>query len=150
MTWFGLVAAATMITGFGGMGLLSVLGISLRAQGPDTARPSWNRRMLTLAGLAFGASFLLTFLLLGPVAGLVFVVGWVALGVLVGAMFSSRYPTRLLSILLFLTVALAAVTRLPPRGGTFDGVAAFVLFGLLLAKLSRAMLRRLESETEFR
>jgi hypothetical protein len=45
---------------------------------------------------------------------------------------------------------LAAVTRLPPRGGTFDGVAAFVVLGLLLAKLSRVMIRRLENETEFR
>jgi hypothetical protein len=150
MTWFGLVAAATMITGFGGMALLSVLGVSLRAHGADTTRQSWNRLMLSLAGLALGASFLLTFLLLGPIAGLVFVVGWIALAVLVGSMFSPRYPTRLLSVLLFLTVALAAVTRLPPRGGTLDGVAAFVLFGLLLAKLSRVMIRRLETETEFR
>jgi hypothetical protein len=148
MTWFGLVAAATMITGFGGMGLLSLLGVSLRAQGRDTTRQSWNRRMLALAGVALGVSFLLTFVLLGPLAGLVFVVGWAALGILVGAMFSSRVPTRLLSILLFLTVALAAITRLPPRGGTLAGVAAFVLLGLLLAKLSRAMIQRLESETE--
>jgi hypothetical protein len=148
MTWFGLVAAATMVTGFGGMALLSVLGIALRAQGPDTTRQSWNRRMLYLATLAIGTSFLLTFVLLGPIAGLVFAIGWLALAVLLGAMFSPRYPTRLLSILLFLTVALAAITRLPPRGGTLDGVAAFVLLGLLLAKLSRVMIRRLE--TEFR
>jgi hypothetical protein len=148
MTWFGLVAAATMVTGFGGMALLSVLGIALRAQGPDTTRQSWNRRMLYLASLAIGTSFLLTFVLLGPIAGLVFAIGWLALAVLLGAMFSPRYPTRLLSILLFLTVALAAITRLPPRGGTLDGVAAFVLLGLLLAKLSRVMIRRLE--TEFR
>jgi hypothetical protein len=150
MTWFGLVAAATMITGFGGMGLLSLLGVSLRAQGAATTRQAWNRRMLTLAGLALAMSFLVTFLILGPVAGLVFVVGWAALGVLLGAMFSSRFPTRLLSLLLFLTVALGAITRLPPRGGTLDGVTAFVLLGLLLAKFSRVMIRRLESETEFR
>jgi hypothetical protein len=148
MTWFGLVAAVAMVMGFGGMALLSVLGIALRAQGPTTTRQSWNRRMLSLAGLALGTSFLLTFLLLGPIAGLVFSIGWLALAVLVGAMFSPRYPTRLLSILLFLTVALAAITRLPPRGETLDGVAAFVLLGLLLAKLSRVMIRRLE--TEFR
>jgi hypothetical protein len=148
MTWFGLVAAAAMVTGFGGMALLSVLGVALRAQGPDTTRQSWNRRMLSLASLALGTSFLLTFLILGPIAGLVFAIGWLALAVLVGAMFSPRYPTRLLSILLFLTVALAAITRLPPRGETLDGVAAFVLLGLLLAKLSRVMIRRLE--TEFR
>jgi hypothetical protein len=149
MTWLGLVAAVTMITGFGGMSLLSVLGVSLRAQGTHTTRQSWNRRMLCLGAVAVGVALLLAFSLAGPLAGLVCIIGCVTLGVLVAAMFSSRYPTRLLSVLLFLTVALAAATRLPPRGGTFDGVAAFVVLGLLLAKMSRVMIRRLENETGF-
>jgi cell division protein FtsW (lipid II flippase) len=150
MTWLGLVAAVTMITGFGGVSLLSVLGVSLRAQGTDTTRQSWNRRMLALSAVALATALLLAFVLAGPLAGLVCVIGFITLGILVAAMFSTRYPTRLLSVLLFLTVSLAAVTRLPPRGGTFDGVATFVVLGLLLAKMSRLMIRRLENEAEFR
>jgi hypothetical protein len=146
MAWVALVAAVTMITGFVGLSLLCVLGVSLRIQGPDTTRQSWNRRMFTLGGTASGAGFLLTLLLLGPLPGLVFAIGWVALAVLAGAMFSPRIPTRLLSILLFLTVALAGVTRLPPRSATFDGIGAFVVLGLLLAKLNRVMIRRVEAE----
>jgi hypothetical protein len=146
MAWRALVAAVVMITGFGGISLLSLLGISLRTQGADTTRQAWNRRMLTLGSAASGTAFLLALLLLGPLPGLVFVIGWAALAVLVGSMFSPRTPTRLLSVLLFLTVALAGVTRLPPRGVTFDGVGAFVVLGLLLAKLNRVMIRRVEAE----
>jgi hypothetical protein len=76
MTWLGLVAAVTMITGFGGMSLLSVLGVSLRAQGTDTTRQSWNRRMLTLGAVAVGTALLLAFALAGPLAGLVCIVGF--------------------------------------------------------------------------
>jgi hypothetical protein len=146
MAWLALVAAVTMITGFGGISLLCVLGVSLRTQGPDTTRQSWNRRMFALGGIASVVSFLFTLLLLGPMPGLVFVIGWVALAILAAAMFSPRFPTRLLSIMLFLTVALTAVTRFPPRGATFDGVGTFVVMGLLLAKLNRVMIRRVEAE----
>jgi hypothetical protein len=115
-------------------------------QGADTTRQAWNRRMLTLGTAASATALLLPLLLLGPWPGLVFAIGWVALAVLVGSMFSPRAPTRLLSVLLFLTVALAGVTRLPPRGVTFDGVGAFVVLGLVLAKLNRVMIRRVEAD----
>jgi hypothetical protein len=150
MAWVALVAAVAMITGFGGISLLSVLGVSLRTQGSDTLRQAWNRRMLAWGATASGAAFLLTFLLLGPLPGLVFVIGWVTLAVLVGSMFSPRTPNRLLSILLFLAVALAAVTRLPPRTLTFYGIGAFVVLGLLMAKMCRLMIRRVGSDVEFR
>jgi hypothetical protein len=146
MVLAALVVTVTMITGFGGLSLLCVLGVSLRTQGPDTTRQSWNRQMFALGGTASAAAFLLTLLILGPLPGLVFAIGWVALAILAAAMFSPRVPTRLLSVLLFLTVALAAVTRLPPRGLTFDGVGAFVVLGLLLAKMNRVMIRRVEGE----
>ena len=149
MAWVAMVAAVAMISGFGGISLLSLLGVSLRTQGADTNRQAWNRRMLTSGATASGGAFLLTLLLLGPLPGLVFVIGWVALALLVVAMFSARTPTRLLSVLLFLTVALAAVTRLPPRGATFYGIGAFVVLGLLMAKISRVMILRIGSDVEY-
>jgi divalent metal cation (Fe/Co/Zn/Cd) transporter len=58
-------------------------------------------------------------------------------------MFASRVPTRLLATLLFLSVALFAVVALPPHMGTFDAVGAFVVAGLILAKLTRMATRRI-------
>ena len=149
MTWLGLVGAVTMIVGFATVALLELLGVSLRVQGPDTTRQSWNRRMLTLGGVGFGAAFLLPFVLVGPLAGVVFAAGWAALGVLVACMFSSRRPTRLLSVLLFLTVALATVLHLPPDRAALYGVGVFVVTGLSLAKLGRVLIRNAEAGAEF-
>jgi hypothetical protein len=149
MTWLGLVGAVTMIVGFAAVALLGLLGVSLRVQGPDTTRQSWNRLMLTLGGAGFGAAFLLPFVLVGPLAGVVFAAGWAALGVLVCGMFSSRRPTRLLSVLLFLTVALATVLHLPPDRSALYGVGVFVVAGLTLAKLGRVLIRNAEAGAEF-
>ncbi len=149
MTWLGLVWAVTMIVGYTAVALLGLLGLSLRFQGPDTTRQSWNRRMLTLGGFSFGAAFLLPFVLVGPMAGLVFAAGWAALGVLLACMFSSRLPTRLLSVLLFLTVALATVLHLPPDRAALYGVGVFVVAGLSLAKLGRVLIRNAEAGAQF-
>ncbi len=149
MTWLGLVWAVTMTVGFAAVALLALLGVSLRMQGPDTTRQSWNRRMLTLGGAGFGVALLLPFVLVGPTAGLVFAAGWAALAVLVGCMFSSRVPTRLLSVLLFLTVALATVLHLPPDRAALYGVGVFVVAGLSLAKFERVLIRNAESGAEF-
>jgi hypothetical protein len=142
MTWLSLVTAVTLVAGFTGMAMLSVLGTSLRSQTGAT-RPSANRRMLNLGGSLCGAAILLPFLAAGWRASLFFAVGWVALGILVAAMFASRVPTRLLATLLFLSVALFAVVALPPHMGTFDAVGAFVVAGLILAKLTRMATRRI-------
>ena len=137
MTLSGLVATVTLVAGFGGMGTLSLLGASLRTQGAGTTRQALNRRMLATGGALCGAAILLPFLALGWRSALFFGVGWVALGVLVAAMFASRVPTRLLATLLFLSAALLAVVSLPPHMGTFNAVGAFVVGGLVLAKLTR-------------
>jgi len=137
MTLSGLVATVTLFAGFGGMGTLSLLGASLRTQGAGTTRQALNRRMLAIGGALCGAAILLPFLALGWRSALFFGVGWVALGVLVAAMFASRVPTRLLATLLFLSAALLAVVSLPPHMGTFNAVGAFVVGGLVLAKLTR-------------
>jgi len=149
MTWLGLVAAVTMTVGFAAVAVLGLLGISLRSQGTDTTRQAWNRRMLALGGGGLGTAFLLPFILLGPLPGLVFAAGWAALSVLMACMFSSRLPTRFLSVLLFLTVALAIVLRLPPHRPALDGVGVFVVAGLLLAKLGRVLIRNAGIEAEF-
>jgi hypothetical protein len=140
MTWLSLVTTVTLVVGFAGMGALSVLGASLRIQGAGTARPTSNRRMLAVGTTLCGAAIVLPFLALGWLAALFFGVGWVA------AMFASRVPTRLLATLLFLSSALFAVVALPPHMGTFDAVGAFVVAGLILAKLTRMATRRLTEE----
>jgi hypothetical protein len=141
MTWLSLVTAVSLVAGFTGMAMLSVLGASLHTQTGAT-RPNANRRMLTMGGAFCGAAILLPFLAVGWLTALFFAVGWVALGILVAAMFASRVPTRLLATLLFLSVALFAVVALPPHMGTFDAVGAFVVAGLILAKLTRMATRR--------
>jgi hypothetical protein len=149
MTWLGIVAAVTMIVGFGAAAVLGLLGISLRSHGKQTTRQSWNRRMLALGSGGLVAAVLLPFVLVGALAGLVFAAGWVALGVLLACMFSSRLPTRLLAILMFLTVALGTVLHVPPHRPDLDSVGAFVAVGLLLAKLSRLLIRQSEIDAEF-
>jgi uncharacterized membrane protein len=142
MTWLSLVTAVSLVAGFTGMAMLSVLGASLHTQTGAT-RPNANRRMLTMGGAFCGAAILLPVLAVGWLTALFFAVGWVALGILVAAMFASRVPTRLLATLLFLSVALFAVVALPPHMGTFDAVGAFVVAGLILAKLTRMATRRI-------
>ncbi len=149
MTWLGVVAAVTMIIGFAAVAVLGLLGISLRSHGKQTTRQSWNRRMLALGGGGLGTAILLPFIFVGAVAGLVFAAGWVALGVLIACMFSSRLPTRLLALLMFLTVALATMLHVPPHRPDLDSVGAFVAIGLLLAKLSRLLIRQTEIDAEF-
>jgi hypothetical protein len=61
-------------------------------------------------------------------------------------MFASRAPTRLLATLLFLSAALLAVVSLPPHMGTFNAVGAFVVGGLVLAKLTRLASIRITHE----
>jgi hypothetical protein len=149
MTLLGLVATVTLIAGFGGMGTLSLLGASLRTQGAGTTRQTLNRRMLATGGALCGTAILLPFLALGWRSALFFGVGWVALGVLVAAMFASRVPTRLLATLLFLSAALFAVVSLPPHMGTFNAVGAFVIGGLVLAKLTRVASVRTTEEGQY-
>lgn len=149
MTLLGLVATVTLVAGFGGMGTLSLLGASLRTQGAGTTRQALNRRMLATGGALCLAAILLPFLALGWRPALFFGVGWVALGVLVAAMFASRVPTRLLATLLFFSAALLAVVSLPPHMGTFNAVGAFVVGGLVLAKLTRVASIRTTQEGQF-
>jgi hypothetical protein len=146
VTLLGLVTTVVLVAGFAGMGVLSLLGASLRTQGADTTRQALNRRMLALGGALYGAAIVLPFFATGWRAALFFSVGWVALGILVAAMFASRVPTRLLATLLFLSAALLAVVSLPPHMGTFNAVGAFVVGGLALAKLTRMASRRLTEE----
>jgi hypothetical protein len=142
MTWLSLVTAVTLVSGFTGMAMLSMLGASLRTQ-PGATRPVANRRMLNVGGSFCAAAVVLPFLAAGWRASLFFGVGWLALGILVAAMFASRVPTRVLATLLFLSAALFAVVALPPHMGTFDVVGAFVVAGLILAKLTRMATRGL-------
>jgi hypothetical protein len=146
MTLLGLVTTVTLVAGFAGMGVFSLLGASLRTQGAGTTRQALNRRMLAVGGTLYAVAILLPFLALGWRSALFFAVGWVALGILVGAMFASRVPTRLLATLLFLSVALLAVVSLPPHMGTFNAVGAFVVGGLALAKLTRLASIRIAQE----
>jgi len=78
MTWLGVVAAGTMIVGFASFAVLDLLGISLRSQGNQTTRQSWNRRMLALGSGGLVTAILLPFVFVGAFAGLVFVAGWIA------------------------------------------------------------------------
>jgi hypothetical protein len=146
MTMLGLVATVTLVAGFAGMGVFSLLGASLRTQGADTTRQALNRRMLTIGGTLCGVAILLPFCALGWRSALFFGVGWATLGVLVAAMFASRVPTRLLATLLFLSAALLAVVSLPPQMGTFNAVGVFVVGGLVLAKLTRMASIRITRE----
>jgi hypothetical protein len=146
MTLLGLVITVTLIAGFAGMGVFSLLGASLRTQGSDTTRQALNRRMLTIGGTLCGAAILLPFLALGWRSALFFGIGWASLGVLVAAMFASRVPTRLLATLLFLSAALLAVVSLPPHMGTFNAVGVFVVGGLVLAKVTRMASIRISRE----
>ena len=145
MTWLSLVTAVTLVAGFTGMAMLSVLGASLRTQ-PGATRPTANRRMLNMGGAFCGAAILLPFLAVGWQAALFFAAGWLALGILVAAMFASRVPTRLLATLLFLSAALFAAVALPPHMGTFNAVGGFVVGGLVLAKLTRLASRHVTDE----
>jgi hypothetical protein len=149
MTLVGLVTTVTLLAGFAGMGVLSLLGASLRTQGAGTTRQALNRRMLALGGTLYGAAIVLPFLAMGWRSALFFGLGWVALGILVGAMFASRVPTRLLATLLFLSGALLAVVSLPPHMGTFNAVGAFVVGGLVLAKLTRMASRRITQDGQY-
>jgi hypothetical protein len=142
MTWLGLVTAITLLSGLIGTGLLAMLGLSLRTQHETTTKQTWNRRLLGGGLSALTAALILPFLLQEPQAGAVLVLGWVGLGILVAAMFSSRRPTRLLSVLLFLTLALAALVSLPPHRAAFYGISLFVVCGLLLAKITRMTIDR--------
>ena len=146
MTLSGLVIAITLAAGFAGMGTMSLLGASLRTQGAGTTRQALNRRMLTAGGTLCAAAVLLPFLALGWRSALCLALGWVVLGILVAAMFASRAPTRLLATLLFLSAALLAVVSLPPHMGTFNAVGAFVVGGLVLAKLTRLASIRITHE----
>jgi hypothetical protein len=146
MTLLGLAITVTLVAGFAGMGVLSLLGASLRTQGAGTTRQLLNRRMLALGGTLCGTATILPFLALGWRWALFFAIGWVALGILVAAMFASRAPTRLLATLLFLSAALLAVVSLPPHMGTFNAVGVFVVGGLVLAKLTRMATIRIAHE----
>jgi hypothetical protein len=146
MTLLGLVTIVTLVAGFAGMGVLSLLGASLRTQGTDTTRQTLNRRMLAIGGTLFGAAVVVPFLALGWRSAVLFGVGWVALGILVAAMFATRVPTRFLATLLFLSAALLAVVSLPPHMGTFNAVGVFVVGGLVLAKLTRLASRRISED----
>jgi hypothetical protein len=146
MTLLGLVTIVTLVAGFAGMGVLSLLGASLRTQGTDTTRQTLNRRMLAIGGTLFGAAVVVPFLALGWRSAVLFGVGWVALGILVAAMFATRVPTRFLATLLFLSTALLAVVSLPPHMGTFNAVGVFVVGGLVLAKLTRLASRRISED----
>ena len=149
MTLVGLVTAVTLVAGFVGMGVFSLLGASLQTQGAGTTRQAANRRMLARGGAFNAAAILLPFLGLGWRSALFFAIGWAALGVLVAAMFASRAPTRLLATLLFLSAALLAVVSLPPHMGTFNAVGVFVVGGLVLAKLTRLASIRISHEGHF-
>jgi hypothetical protein len=137
MTWLSLVTAVTIMCGFVGMGILSLLGASVRAQGAGTTKQTTNRRMLTIGASFCGAAVVIPFVAMGWVAAFYFALGWLAVAVLLGAMFASRRPTVLVAMLLFLSAALFAVVSLPPHMGSVDAVGAFVVAGLLLAKLTR-------------
>jgi hypothetical protein len=150
MTWLSLVTTITFVSGFVGMSLLSLLGLSLQTQDARTTRQTWNRRMLAGAACGSGAAVVIPFLALGWLDALFFGLGWAVLGALVTAMFSSRAPTRMLGVLMFLSAALFSVVALPPRMGTFDVVGAFVVAGLVLAKLTRMATRRREGANLFR
>ena len=149
MTWLGLVTTITLGVGLLGASILVFLGTSLRTQHATTTKQSWNRRMLGLGGAALGAAVILPFLLEKPAAGLAFGLGWIGLGVLLATMFSPRRPTRLLGVLLFLTLALATLISLPPHRAAFYGVSLFVVAGLLLAMITRITISRSESRTGF-
>jgi hypothetical protein len=142
MTWLGLVTTVTLVLGLLGTSILAMLGTSLRTQHHTTTKQSWNRRMLTAGLSTLAAALVVPFLLQESQAGVVFVLGWVGLGILVAAMFSARRPTRLLSVLLFLTLALAALVSIPPHRAAFYGVSLFVVCGLLLAKVTRSSIDR--------
>jgi hypothetical protein len=143
MTWLSLVTAVTLVIGFTGMGILSMLGASLRVQSAATTRQSSNRRLLALGAGLCAAAVVVPFIAAGWFAALMFAAGWLVLGVLVAAMFATRIPTRMLATLLFLSAALLAVVTLPPHMGTFDTVGAFVIAGLVLAKLTRLANQRI-------
>jgi hypothetical protein len=149
MTWLGLVTTITLVVGLLGATILAFLGTSLRTQHVTTTRQSWNRRMLTLGGSALGAAVVFPFLLQEPNAGVAFAVGWIGLGVLVASMFASRRPTRLLAVLLFLTLALAVLVSLPLHRAALYGVGLFVVAGLLLAKITRTTIIRTQERTGF-
>jgi hypothetical protein len=142
MTWLGLVTAITLVLGLLGTGILAMLGTSLRAQHATTTKQKWNRRMLAAGLSTLAAALILPFLFQEPQAGLVFLLGWAGLAILVAAMFSARRPTRLLSVLLFLTLALAALVSLPPHRAALYGVTLFAACGLLLSKLTRMTIVR--------
>jgi hypothetical protein len=149
MTWLGLVTTITLVSGLLGASILTYLATSLRLQHATTTKQTWNRRMLGLGGSALGAAVILPFLLEKPTVGLAFGLGWIGLGVLVGATFSPRRPTRVLGVLLFLTLALATLIRLPPHRAAFYGLSLFVVAGLLLALVTRITIARSESRTGF-
>jgi hypothetical protein len=146
MTLLGLVTIVTLVAGFAGMGVLSLLGASLRTQGTDTTRQTLNRRMLAIGGTLFGAAVVVPFLALGWRSAVLFGVGWVALGILVAAMFATRVPTRFLATLLFLSTALLAVVSLPPTTKTPTALKVPMCGGLVLAKLTRLASRRISED----
>jgi hypothetical protein len=149
MTWMGLVTMITLVVGLLGASILAFLATSLRLQHATTTKQLWNRRMLGFGGSALGAAVILPFLLEKPAAGLAFGLGWIGLGVLLAAMFSARMPTRVLGVLLFLSVALATLIHLPPHRAAFYGVSIFVVAGLLLAMVTRISITRSEARTGF-
>lgn len=149
MTWLSLVTTVTLVSGFAGMAVLHLLGLSVRAQDAGTTKQSCNRRMLGAGVCAAGAAIVIPFLALGLPKALFFGFGWLALGILGAGMFASRVPTRLLTTLLFLTAALFAIVTLPRSQGSLDAICVFVVFGLVLAKVTRVAIRKADAQRQF-
>jgi hypothetical protein len=105
--------------------------------------------MLGAGICAAGAAIVIPFLALGLPKALFFGFAWLALGILGAGMFASRVPTRLLTMLLFLTAALFAIVTLPRSRGTLDAVCVFVVFGLVLAKVTRVAIRKADAQRQF-
>jgi hypothetical protein len=146
MTWLSFVTTVSLGSGFAGIAILHLLGLSLRIQDAKTTKQTWNRRLLGAGVGATGAGIVIPFLALGMHKALYFGFGWLALATFGAGMFASRVPTRFLTTLLFLTAALYAVVTLPPNRGTFDAVGVFVVMGLILAKATRVAIRRADAQ----
>jgi hypothetical protein len=156
MTWLSISIAITLTSALAGLVVLIRLGASLKAQGDDTDRQMWNRRMLAIGGSLYGAAILLSYLLLGELlggpillTGSVLALPVVVLGLLVGGMVCLRFQGRVIVTLLFVVFCVVAGVLIPVvHRGPYEVLFLYMVSGLVLAKLTRVAIGLTERQKQ--
>jgi hypothetical protein len=134
----GIVTLIWLVCSVVGAVLLAVLFVSLRAQGDDTDKQAWNRRMLTTGSLTWFGGLVLPFVLLPVSSAAALSIGTVVLGFVATGLVVFGRARRIITILCFLSAAV--VVGLDPHSRDLrDATVILIGGGLTLALLSGAV-----------